>query len=105
MTQQVYNALRTLAEAVESHSIQQKSVELAARRVEITSLLIEAGRAESRDMLEAQDALLEARNALIGALVDYRIAMLDLYRDMDTLTFKDGQLTEANADDEPTANP
>ena len=48
------------------------------------------------------DALLQARNMLTRALVDHRIAMLQLYRDMGALTFRDGQFTEAVPDAEPT---
>ena len=105
VVQQVYSAWRTLAAALKSYKIQQMSVDLAARRVDMTSVLMDAGRAQSRDLLEAQSALLGARNAFTSALVGYRIAMLDLYRDMDSLTFKDGEFTEANPDDEPTATP
>ncbi len=92
--QQVYSAWRRLEEARASHAIQQTSVKLANRRVESTDLLFEAGRAEVRDQLEAQEALLDAQNTLTRALMDYRIAMLELWRDMGTLTFKDGEFTE-----------
>jgi outer membrane protein TolC len=105
VVQQVYNAWRTLRTALESYKIQQMSVDLAKKRVEITSVLIDAGRAEARDLLDAQASLLDARNALTSELVGYRIAMLELYRDMGTLTFKDGEFTEANPDVESTAAP
>ena len=38
-----------------------------------------------RDVTEAQDALLEARNALSAAAVDYRLAELDFMRDTGVL--------------------
>jgi outer membrane protein TolC len=60
-------------------------VRLAESRVESTNLFLELGRAETRDLLEAQDDLVSAQNALTGALVDYRVAELELQRDMGVL--------------------
>ena len=92
--QQVYSAWRRLDEARASCEIQRESVKLAQRRVESTELLLEAGRAEMRDQLEAQEALLQAQNTLTRTLVDYRITMLELWRDVGTLTFQDGGFTQ-----------
>ena len=92
--QQVYSAWRRLEEARASHEIQLISVELAQGRVDSAPLLLEAGRIEVRDQLDAQEALLVAQNTRTQALVEHRIAMLELWRDMGTLTFKDGQFTE-----------
>ncbi len=82
---QVRQAWRKLQEAKESHEIQRVSVELAQRRVESTTLLQQAGRASTRDILEAQAALLEAQNGLTRALVDHTLARLELWRDIGTL--------------------
>jgi outer membrane protein TolC len=60
-------------------------VELARRRVRSTNLYLQAGRVEIRDALEAQEALLSAQNALTTALVNYRVAELELQRDLDLL--------------------
>ena len=38
-----------------------------------------------RDILEAQDARVSAQNALTAAVIDYRLAELDLQRDMGLL--------------------
>ncbi|MFW6337052.1 MAG: hypothetical protein ACOC3G_07975, partial [Phycisphaeraceae bacterium] len=43
------------------------------------------GRAEIRDVLEARESLISARNALTSALVDYRVAELELQRDLGVL--------------------
>ena len=51
----------------------------------MTDLLLEAGRAQMRDVLDAQAALLSAQNALTRAVVQYRVAELELQRDMDVL--------------------
>jgi outer membrane protein TolC len=55
---------------------------------------MEAGRAETRDLLEAQDALLNAQNSLTAARVDYRIAELEIQRDMGVLTVTDAGVWE-----------
>jgi outer membrane protein TolC len=86
---EIRNALRTLLEARESYRIQAEAVYLAERRVESTALLLRAGRANVRDVLEAQESLLQAQNALTAALVNYRVAELDLQRDMGVLQVSD----------------
>ncbi len=79
------DALRNLASLRESYGIQQNAVLLAERRVESTQLSLDAGRAQTRDLLEAQEALVQAQNAAVRALVDYHLAALALYRDMEAL--------------------
>ena len=65
--------------------IQAKAVYVAEKRVKSTNMFLEAGRASTRDLLEAQDALLAAQNALTDAVVKYRIAELNIQLNMDTL--------------------
>jgi len=77
---------RTLQQAKESYEIQKNSVELAKRRVESTTLLLQAGRAETRDLLDAQSSLVNAQNALTAALINHLIARLQFFRDIETLT-------------------
>ena len=81
----IRNELRTLLESRESLKIQAQSVVVAEKRVRSTKLFLEAGRTEIRNLLEAQDALLSAQNSLTRAVVDYRIAELELQRDLDVL--------------------
>ncbi len=81
----VRDAYRVIAEAERSYEIQQVSVELAERRVESTQILLEVGRAQTRDRLESEDALVRARNAATAALVDQALARLSLERDVGTL--------------------
>lgn len=71
--------------AREQIQIQAKSVAVAQRRVDSTNLFLDAGRAQVRDVLEAQDALVQAQNALTSALISYRLAELSLQRDMGVL--------------------
>ncbi|NOX97518.1 MAG: TolC family protein [Nitrospirae bacterium] len=82
---EVRQAYRRLLQAEESYNIQKLSVTLAAKRVESTTLLLQAGRVNTRDLLDSQEAFLEAQNGLIGALVDHTIARLEFWRDIGTL--------------------
>jgi outer membrane protein TolC len=82
---EVRSALRQYYRSRRSYGILEESVRLARERVRSTSMLLEAGRASTRDMLEAREALLSAQNSLVQALVDYRLAGLELARDTGVL--------------------
>ncbi len=82
---QIRGALRNLGRERASIRIQDQALLLAERRVEGTGLLFQAGRVQIRDVLEAQDALVNAQNDLTNALVSYRVAELELQRDMGVL--------------------
>lgn len=81
----VRSVLRSLLESRESIKIQAESVRVAQRRVDSTDLFLQAGRAEIRDLLEAQNALNAAQDALTNAVVTYRIGELQLQRDLGVL--------------------
>lgn len=83
------DSLRQAATRLESLVIQQGAVELAERRIESTRLNLEAGRADTRDILEAQEALREARNALTAARIDHYLSQLALWRDMELLRLEE----------------
>jgi outer membrane protein TolC len=83
--QSVRESFRQLNQARESYNIQKKSLELAEKRVESTDLLLQAGRADTRDLLESQEALLNAQNALTAAVVAHTIARLDFLLDIEVL--------------------
>ena len=83
---QVRTAWRQLKEAQETIDIQSMALHVAQRRVESTNLFLRAGRIQIRDLLEAEDDLVSARNALVQAQVQYRITALELLRDLGTLT-------------------
>lgn len=96
----VRTRLRSLLEAREGLSIQAKAVRLADRRVGSTTLFLDAGRAQTRDLLEAQEALISAQNDLTSALIAYRIAELELQRDMDVLQVdEDGLWSELDPEE------
>ncbi len=82
---EVRNALRDMLEARENMYIQAKAVYVAQKRVKSVNMFLEAGRAQTRDLLEAQDDLLSAQNLLTASVVDYRIAELEIQRDMGVL--------------------
>ena len=81
----IRNKLRDLLESRESLQIQARSVKLAQKRVTSTNMFLEADRAEIRDLLEAREDLLSAQNDLTAAIINYRIAELELQRDMGVL--------------------
>jgi len=81
----IRSELRALLESRESLKIQAQSVVVAEKRVRSNTIFLDAGRIEIRNLLESQDALLSAQNSLTRAVVDYRIAELELQRDLGLL--------------------
>jgi outer membrane protein TolC len=81
----IRNELRTLLESRESLKIQAQAVVVAEKRVRSNTIFLEAGRAQIRDLLESQDSLLAAQNSLTRAVVDYRLAELEIQRDLGLL--------------------
>jgi len=94
----VRDAWRKLQEAKASYDIQQDSQELAEKRVESTTMLQDAGRASTRDVLEARDALLEAQNAVTKALIDHMIARLEFWRDIGILDVDENGMWKESTD-------
>jgi outer membrane protein TolC len=96
VVQQVRNTWRQFQRTNSSYRIASASVDLARRQVDSTEMLLQAGRAIIRDVLDAQSALLSAQNNLAAAIVDYRVARLDLAVNMDILYVSEtGQLKES----------
>lgn len=96
---EVRQAYRKLLEEAESYVTQRKSLDLAQQRVAVSPLLWEAGRANTRDILESQDALLLAQNSLTAALVDHTIAKLNFFRDIGVLQVRPDGMWEENTHD------
>jgi len=82
---QIRALVREAQAAYEGYEIQKLSVTLAERRVEREAMNQDAGRATTRDILEAQEALLGAKNSLTAALINYQISRLALFRDLELL--------------------
>lgn len=88
----IRDRFRELTTRKQSFEIQDLSTKLSERRVESSRLNLEAGRAQTRDLLESQDALIASQNARVGAAVDYQLAVLAFYRDLEVLAFDGGGL-------------
>ena len=82
---EILNSYRDLQESYETYVIQKKSLGLGERRVESTDLLLQAGRATTRDLLEAQESYLDAKNSLASSIVSYWISYLDFLKDSESL--------------------
>ncbi len=81
----VDRAVRTLEQRRQNYDIQRNALTLADRRVRSTELLLQAGRAEIRDLLDAQDAQINAQNAVVASLVAHQEARLQLMLDLGVL--------------------
>ncbi|TDJ73859.1 MAG: TolC family protein [Planctomycetota bacterium] len=82
---EIRNDVRDVADTRASYVIQLGAVTLAERRVESAALMLQAGRAETRDLLDAQADLLDAQNAATRALITLTLTRLDFYLDMELL--------------------
>jgi outer membrane protein TolC len=85
LKESIEQGLRTLEQRRQNYDIQKNALELANRRVDSTTLLLEAGRAEVRDLVDAQDAQISAENEVTAALVDYQQTRLQLLLDIGAL--------------------
>lgn len=85
LKQSVRNTIRELRDKRERLVIQFLAVSLAERRVSNNDLLLRAGRAEMRDVLDAQAALLAAQNSLYASIRGYRVNELELMKELGIL--------------------
>ena len=91
----IRSELRTLVETRENLKISAQQVVIAENTVNNARLLLDAGRVQIRDLLEAQIALVDAQNALTGAIIGYCTAELQLQSELDLLTItREGLLKE-----------
>ncbi len=99
LKQSVRSTIRGLLEKRERLVIQFLAVSLAERRVSNNDLLLQAGRAEMRDVLDAQAALLSAQNSLYSAIRGYRVNELELMKEVGVLDVTlDGAWQETDLD-------
>lgn len=102
LKQSVRGGVRQLREKREQLKIQYMAVSLAQRRVRNNDLLLQAGRAEMRDVLEAQAALVSAQNAFFSSIKSYRDNELQLMKELGLLDvavdgiWKEGDLAALN---------
>jgi outer membrane protein TolC len=91
---EVYEAYRRLEEEAESFQTALKSLELARQRMKVSPLLWAAQRMNTRDLLEAQDALLTAENSVTHARINYATAKLEFFRDIGLLNVRSDGMWE-----------
>lgn len=82
---EVRNAWRQLERLRRNYLIQQESVRLSERRVESAQIRLKANLAIPRDVLDAQEDLLIARNNLTSALIDHTIQKLQFWHAIERL--------------------
>ena len=63
------------------YEIEVQGTVVAEKRAKNAVLLLQYGRANTRDILDAYEDLLDAKNEATDTLVDYTIASLEFYRD------------------------
>jgi outer membrane protein TolC len=106
ITANLRSVWRGLAASRQNIGIQQLSLQLAEQRIENTQLLFEAGRINIRELLDAQNDLISARNQYIAAIVDYRMNWLRLLYQLEDLpTDPDTLWSPALGGDGQTATP
>jgi hypothetical protein len=112
---EVRDSLRDLYRAGQDFEIQRTAVLLACRRVDQAQLILdlppppgeprELGATAARDLLSAQQDLVDALNNLVGTWVDYQAAWLELQRDMELLDVHDpGVLNYTDPESRQTAS-
>jgi outer membrane protein TolC len=81
----VQSTFRELERRKQSVEIQKELIADQEKNVRIAQLLFEQGDNSNRDVVEAQQSLLDAKNSLIREQVSYEIARLGLLRDLGVL--------------------
>ncbi|MHC5156588.1 MAG: TolC family protein [Planctomycetota bacterium] len=92
---EVQRACRQVEEARHRYDVESESSQLAMQRTKNTLLLLQYDRANTRDVLDAQEDFLKARNASTEAAIDYAIACLEFFRDTGTMKIKPDGMWEA----------
>jgi outer membrane protein TolC len=82
-------AIRQIAQQEKVRTIQMFSVEENQLRLEAAKAQYDLGKRDNRDVVEAEDDLLRARNDMARAVAAYRIAILEFRRDTETLRVDD----------------
>ncbi len=97
VVREVRSSFQDLQTARSTLEVQLASLRLAEQRVDSTIMFFDAGRSAVRDVLEAEDALTNARNAVTRTAIDYAIARLNFLVAIEALTIDDsGMWREVN---------
>lgn len=87
---QIERGMRTLEQRRQNYEIQRNALTLARRRVQANLLLLEAGRAEVRDLVDSQNDLIAAQNNAIASLVSYQTTRLELLLNLGVIETESG---------------
>ncbi len=82
---EIQSSFRELERRLQSLEIQRQLIEDQTKNLRIAELRFERGELPNRDVVEANQSLLDAQNALIDEQVNYEIARLQLQRDLGIL--------------------
>jgi len=85
----IQSSFRELERRVQSLEIQQQLIQDQTKNLRIAELRFERGEIPNRDVVEANQSLLDAENARIDEQVAYEIARLQLLRDLGILFIDD----------------
>lgn len=85
---EVRKAYRDCQKARERYQVQKEAWQLARERLDKTLDLMQAARANSRDVLDAQKDYYQARQAFAESVFTYSTALLEMYRDTGMLWVK-----------------
>ncbi len=100
---QVFDDWRALELARKNYEIALLGVELAQRRLEEQLLLAELGKGEARDLVDAQNDLVDAQIQRTSTLIDHTLARLRLWRDLGILYIKEDGSWIEKLEREPAA--
>ena len=105
----IRSGMRAMNQTKDNLQIQYMAMNLAERRVRNQEILLQAGRADMTVMLEAQDSLVQAKNSLYSAMINYKNEELALQRDLGLLevsvngTWKEADLVALGVLPDPDA--
>ncbi len=88
---------RQVLETAERYRIQKMSLGLAQSRVRNNEMMLEIGRGTVRQLLLSQDALLDAQNAVISALISHTMKKLNFYTNVGVLQVRPDGMWEIKA--------
>jgi outer membrane protein TolC len=82
---EVREAIRRLERLEASLTIQERALESESQRVEIAKIQLEEGKVGNRDLVEAEESLLDVKNDIVQLKIDYALGRLRLLRTIGTL--------------------
>jgi outer membrane protein TolC len=82
---EVRDAVRRVRRAEQAIEIQNQSIKLAKKRLDFANYRLKEGKIGNRDVVEAEQALLSARNRYEAAINGHRTAILEYMRDVGIL--------------------